>query len=73
MRRCPHNAGSAWPAAGPAHGSPPGQGAPGGVGIGPFLLDQAPVPREQRDECHDPVQPKVPGQQPRERGDHSTV
>jgi hypothetical protein len=23
--------------------------------------------------CHDPVQPKVPGEQPRERGDHGAV
>ena len=31
-------AGSAWPAAGPAHGSPPGPAAPGGARIGPLLL-----------------------------------
>ena len=47
--------------------------APGGIRIGPFVPHQAPVPREQRGGCHDPVQPQVPGQQPRERGEHSAV
>jgi hypothetical protein len=36
-------------------------------------LDQAPVPGEQGARRHDPVPSKVPGQQPRERGDHRTV
>lgn len=31
------------------------------------------MPGEQCAGRHDPVQPKVPGQEPRERGDHSTV
>jgi hypothetical protein len=31
------------------------------------------VPGEQRAGCHDPVQPQVPGQQPRQRGDHRAV
>jgi hypothetical protein len=31
------------------------------------------VPGEQGAGCHDPVQPQVPGQQPRERGDHRPV
>jgi hypothetical protein len=58
-------------AAGLAHGSPPrDRRASGAVGVGPFILDQAPVPGEQDGGCHDPVQPQMPGQQPRERGDH---
>jgi hypothetical protein len=32
-----------------------------------------PVPGEQGAGRHDPVLPKVPGQQPRERGDHGAV
>jgi hypothetical protein len=47
--------------------------APGGFRIGPLVLDQAPVPGEQGAGCHDPVQPQVGGQQPRQRGDHRTV
>jgi len=47
--------------------------APGGIRIGPFLPYQASVPGEQCAGRNDPVQPKVPGQEPRERGDHSTV
>jgi hypothetical protein len=47
--------------------------APGGVRIGPFLLDHAPVPGEQRGGCHDPVQPQMLGQQSRERADHRAV
>jgi hypothetical protein len=31
------------------------------------------VPGEQGAGRHDPVQPQVPGQQPRERGDHGAV
>jgi hypothetical protein len=31
------------------------------------------VPDGQGAGRHDPVQPQVPGQEPRERGDHSTV
>ena len=46
---------------------------PGGTRIRPFLLDQAPVPREQRGGCHHPLYPKVPGQQPRQGGDHRQV
>jgi hypothetical protein len=34
------------------------------VRVGPFPLDQAPVPGQQRAWCHDPVQPQLPGQQP---------
>ena len=48
-------------------------GAPGGVRAGPLVLDQAPVPGKQGAGCHDPVQPKVPGQQPRQGGDHGPV
>ena len=47
--------------------------ASGDVRVGPLVLDQAPVPGEQGAGCHDPVQPQVPGQQPRERGDHRPV
>ena len=47
--------------------------ASGGVRIDPFVLDDAPVPGEQGGGCHDPVQPKVPGQQPCERCDHGPV
>ena len=44
-----------------------------GVGIGPLVLDDAPVPGEQGAGCHDPVQPEVPGERPREHGDHGPV
>ena len=44
-----------------------------GFRIGPFVLDQPPVPREQGAGRHDPVQPKAAGQQPRERGDHGAI
>lgn len=47
--------------------------ASGGFRIGPFVLDDAPVPGEQGGGCHDPVQRKVPGQQPCERCDHGPV
>ena len=43
------------------------------VRIGPFPLDQVPVPGQQRARGHDPVQPQVPGQQPRQGGDHGTI
>ena len=46
---------------------------PSGIRVGPLILDQAPVPGQQRAGCHDPVQPQVPGQQPRQRGDHRAV
>ena len=39
----------------------------GGVRVGPLVLDDAPVPGEQGAGRHDPVQPQVPGQQPREQ------
>ncbi len=51
----------------------PDRRAPGAIGIGPLVPHHAPVPREQRGGCHDPVQPQVPGQQPHERGYHRTV
>ena len=44
-----------------------------GTRIGPCVLDQALVPGEQGGGCHDPVQPKAPGQQPRQGGDHGPV
>ena len=44
-----------------------------GAGVGPFVLDQPPVPGEQGAGRHDPVQPKAPGQQPRHGGDHGAV
>ena len=47
--------------------------ASGGVRIGPFVLDQAPVPGEQGARRHDPIGPKTLGQQSRQRGDHGTV
>ena len=64
--------GSAWPAAGPARGSPAG---PAGVRCpgSPFLLDQTPVPGEQGARRHDWLYPKVPGQQPRQGGYHHPV
>src|SRR5256885_905806 len=40
--------------------------ASGGVRVGPFFRDQAPVPGEQGPRRHDPLYPKVPGQQPRQ-------
>jgi hypothetical protein len=36
-----------------------------GTPIGPFLLDDALVPGKQGAGRHNPVQPQVPGQQPR--------
>jgi hypothetical protein len=36
--------------------------ASGGVRVGPFARDQAPVPAEQRAGRHDPVQPEAFGQ-----------
>ena len=47
--------------------------ASGGVRVGPFLVDQAPVPGEQSARRHDPLYPKVPGQQPRQGGYHRPV
>ena len=47
--------------------------ASGGVRVGPFLLDQATVPGEQGARHHDPLYPKVPGQQPRQGGYHRPV
>ena len=47
--------------------------APGGVRVGPLVFDQPPVPGEQGAGCHDPVQPQVPGQQPRQGGYHGPV
>jgi hypothetical protein len=66
-------AGSAWPAAGPAHGSPPGWAGARWVRVGPLVLDRAPVPGEQGAGCHDPVPPQAPGQKPRQGGDHGPV
>jgi hypothetical protein len=43
------------------------------VRVDPFLLDQAPVPRQQRSRSHDPVQAEVSGQQPRQGRQHGTV
>ncbi len=43
------------------------------IRIGPFHLDQAPVPGQQRGRGHDPVQPQVPRQQPGQCGEHGTV
>jgi hypothetical protein len=43
------------------------------VRIGPFLPDQAPAPGQQGARCHDPAQPQVPEQQPRQGGEHGTV
>ncbi len=47
--------------------------ASGGVRVGPFLLYQAPVPDKQGARHHDPLYPKVPGQQPRQGGYHRPV
>ena len=43
------------------------------VRVDPFLLDQAPVPCQQRSRSHDPVQAEVSGQQPRQGRQHGTV
>lgn len=43
------------------------------VRVGPFTLEQAPVPGEQGGRGHDPVQPEVYGQELGERGDHGAV
>jgi len=66
-------AGSAWPAAGPAHGSPPGPASARWDSDRSTFLDHAPVPGKQGAGRHDPVQLQVPGQQPRQCGDHRTV
>lgn len=47
--------------------------ASGGIRVGPFLLDQAPVPGVQGARHHDPLYPKVPGQEPRQDGHHRPV
>ena len=47
--------------------------ASGGIRVGPFRLDQAPVPGEQGVRPHDPPYPKVPGQQPRQGDYHRPV
>jgi hypothetical protein len=41
--------------------------------IGPFPLDQAPVPGQRGPRRHDPVQPQAPGQDPGQGGQHGTV
>jgi hypothetical protein len=43
------------------------------IRVGPFLVDQAPVPGQQGPWRHDLVQAQVPGQQPCQGGDHGTV
>jgi hypothetical protein len=45
----------------------------GGIRVSPFLLDHALVPGEQGARCHNPLYPKVPGQQPRQGGYHRPV
>jgi len=40
-----------------------------GVRVGPLVHDDLPVPGEQGAGCHDPVQPKACGQQPRQGSD----
>lgn len=40
---------------------------------GPFLLDHAPVPRQQSARGHDLVRPQARGQQPRQGGEHGAV
>ena len=69
MRRCPQRG---FCLASDA-GSLRDRRAPGGVRVGPFLLDQAPVPGEQGASRHDPLYPEVPGQQPRQGGYHGPV
>jgi len=43
------------------------------VGVRPLVLDQPPVPGQVGTRGHDPVQPQVPGQQPRQGGNHWAV
>ena len=71
--RCPRPRSSPWMRRVPPVRVPPGQlpdqladvlrdlRASGGVRIGPFVLDDAPVPGEQGGGCHDPVQSKGAG------------
>ena len=40
---------------------------------GPSLPEQAPMPGQQGARGHDPLQPKAPGQHPRQGGEHGTV
>ena len=47
--------------------------ASSGVRVGPFSLDQAPVPGEQRARGHDPVHAEVRRQQPGQGGEHGAV
>ena len=73
MRRCPHRGfclASCWTSCADLIRD---RRASGGVRVGPFVLDQAPVPGEQGARRHDPVQPEASGQQPRQRGDHGAV
>jgi hypothetical protein len=56
MRRCPHHGfclASRWTQCADLLRD---RRASGGVGVGPFILDQPPVPGEQRAGRHDPVQ-----------------
>ena len=64
MRRCPHRGFCPASRRTSSRISSGTGGRPAAFGIGPFLLDQAPVPGEQGGGCHDPVQRQVPGQQP---------
>jgi hypothetical protein len=71
------SAGSAVPAAPPAHAPRPRPVAvpahsdrSNSAWPGP---GQAPVPGHQGSRCHDPIQPQPTGQQPRQRGEYGTV
>jgi hypothetical protein len=71
MRRCPHR-GFCPPASRRPVPPPPGQRAPGGVRMGPPVLDQAPVPGGGVPGVTIRW-PQVPGQQPRLCGVRRTV
>jgi hypothetical protein len=74
MRRCPHRGFCQASCLANSRISAGIGGRPVVFGrVGPLVLDQAPVPGQQGAGRHEPVQPQVPGQQPRQGGDHGPV
>jgi hypothetical protein len=67
------SAGSPTPVAPQARGPPPDRRASRSARVRPLPLDKASVPGQQGARSHDPVQPQLPRQQPRQGGEHGTV
>ena len=73
MRRCPHRGfclASCWTS---SRISSEAGGRPVVFGYVHLFLIRRRVPGEQGAGCHDPVLVQVPGEQPRQRGDHRTI